>query len=121
MKWFQRILAIFSGTFLVNMVVNDQEEMVELSTSETLHNFVEGAKSILLSPLILLFESFIISPKSFFINLGTKLVDALGLTPENILSANFVFIVIGLIIGIMILKYIITWALEFISKLADPA
>lgn len=121
MKWFQRIVAIFSGTFLVNMVVNDQEELVELSSNETLHNFVEGAKSLLFNPFILLFESFMKSPKEFFTKLGTKIFDAMGLTPENILSANFVFIVIGMLVGIMIIKYIITWVLELISKLADPA
>ena len=121
MKWFQRIVAVLSGTFLINMVVNDQEELVELSTNETFHNFIESAKGILFTPIVLLFESFIKSPKNFFINLGTKIVDALGLTPENILSANFVFIVIGMLVGIMIIKYIITWVLELISKLADPA
>lgn len=121
MKWFQRILAIFSGTFLVNMVVNDQEEMVELSTNETFHNFIEGAKGLLFGPIVWIFESFIKSPKSFFEGIGTKIVNALGLTPENILSANFLYIVVGLIIGIMVIKYIITWVLELVSKLADPA
>ena len=74
MKWFQRIVAVLSGTFLINMVVNDQEELVELSTNETFHNFIEGAKGILFTPLILLFESFMKSPKDFFIMQNRRVI-----------------------------------------------
>ena len=120
MKWLQRITALFAGTFVISEMVNDQEEIIELGSSDTFQTLVEGLKNILLSPILLIFKLFIQNPKEFFIGIGESVFNALGLTPENIISANFVFIVIGLIIGIMILKYIITWAFEYLSKLLDP-
>lgn len=121
MKWFARIVALFTGTIAISTILDGEEVIQDVSSSETLSNIAIGLNNTFLSPLLQIFKAFFEHPKEFFYNIGTTIFDSIGLTPETIFSASFVYIVIGLIVGIWLLKYIVTWALELVSKLLDPA
>ena len=121
MKWLARILALFGGTFALTTVIDEVEEVTNMDSGETLTEFTNGLQGIFFTPIIMLVKAMIEKPKAFFTSIGSQLFDSIGLTPETIFSANFVYLFIGIVIGIMILKYMITVAVEFISKLLDPA
>lgn len=123
MKWFTRILAVLSGTFVITeLAEGDMEETsYELATGETFQNFIEGARNVLFTPVLSILKAFFSNAKVFFSEIGSGIVNSIGITPENIFSASFVYVVIGLIIGIWIMKYVISWSVELLSKLIDPA
>lgn len=123
MKWFTRILAVLSGTFVITeLAEGDMEETsYELATGETFQNFIEGARNVLFTPVLSILKAFFSNAKGFFSEIGSGIVNSIGITPENIFSASFVYVVIGLIIGIWIMKYVISWSVELLSKLIDPA
>lgn len=123
MKWFKRILAVFTGTFVITEIADGdmQETSYELATGETFQKFIEGARNVLFTPVLSILKAFFSNAKGFFFEIGSGIVNSIGLTPENILSTSFVYVVIGLIIGIWIMKYVISWSVELLSKLIDPA
>jgi hypothetical protein len=120
MKRLTQLLLILTGTFgLVNIVEGD-EVLENVSTDDLFQSFVTGLQSRFFDPILNIIKNFISSSKGLMLNIGSSLYDSIGLSPKDIFSPNFVFIFIGIIAGIMIMKYIITVAIEFISKLADP-
>lgn len=120
MKRLAQLIAILTGSFGLVTIIDGDEVLENITTDDIFQSFVSGLQNRFFMPIINIIKSFISSSKGLIRDIGIELFDAVSLSPKDIFSPNFVFIFIGIIVGVMIIKYIITVAIEFISKLADP-
>ena len=120
MKRLAQLIAILTGSFGLVTIIEGDEVIENITTDDVFQSFVTGLQNRFFMPIINIIKHFITSSKGLIRDIGIEFFDAISISPKDIFSPNFVFIFIGIIVGIMIMKYIVSVAIEFISKLADP-
>lgn len=110
------MIEMFASVFLGAFdIVGDVTEKIQ-TFFDNLPNFLSLMFTVLQTAVL----GFLRDSRDKFISIGSDFAGALGLGDISIITDNFIFWVCGIFIGFWLIKFIITAAVELLSKLIDP-